>query len=134
MFTISKQLSIVLFFILILLSLYFTTQVISNYNIDNTVYKYINYVFSSILISLIFFNSYFLKVTHNHVKINKRISLLTVLFLVMLIVFFALYIFKLINYGFLSGIILYWQISSLVIGILSIATLVYIHQKVIMKK
>jgi hypothetical protein len=135
MFTISKQLSISLFSIFILSSLFFMIQVIFFFNSNAEVFSHFRSAFSSILIGLIFLNSYCLKdYSQNQKGINRKLALITFLILVIDTIFFALFLFKLINYGFLSGKILYWQISSLVIGLISLYAFIYIHQKRIMKK
>ena len=131
MFTISKQLSISLFSIFILSSLFFMIQVIFFFNSNAEVFSHFRSAFSSILIGLIFLNSYCLKdYSQNQKGINRKLALIS-FFNSSNRYYFSLhyFYFKLINYGFLSGKILYWQISSLVIGLISLYAFIYIHQK-----
>jgi uncharacterized membrane protein YczE len=135
MFKISKKISLALFSTFQLVSLFYMVQVINYFSSIEEVFRNFKYLFSSILIALLFLTSYcYSDYSTNKKIINKKLALLTLIFLILITVFFSLFIFKLMNYNFLSGKILYWQISSLIIGILSIGTLVYIHQKMIMKK
>ena len=134
MVTISKKLSLSIFFALILFSIYFMVQVISNYNSGSIIFKYIRLVFLITSISIIFLKSYTSKVSIKPSKNLKKLAYVTFSILILETLIFSVFILKLIELGFLSDVELYWQIVSFVLFGFSLLALVYIHKKDIMEK
>ena len=124
MIRIPQKLNIILLAISLISIVIYSIMTVNNFNTE-IFFKHSKSVFVCILLTAIIFDSYMI---NNKSKILKLNSFL---FLVLLVasINFAFSLIKLINFGWLDGKQLYWQIASFIIGILSIGLLIYVMKK-----
>ena len=132
MIKLSKGFIMGLFFMLLfaaVISLFFVYKNTANLNF----FEYVDVFFFSISLA-----SGFLILYHEKSDIDKRVDimkspLLTLLILIICTLVFALYVLKLMHFGFQTKEILLWQLSIPVFSILSFIALVKVHVKNVKK-
>lgn len=126
MFKLSKKLNICLIIACLISYFYYSILTLINLNTDTIIFKYLKSVFVCVILGVIFFDYYLVTKNYNKIEILRYI-ITSILFFTTL--FLSLTILKLINFGFYDGKEFYWQLASLVIGVISIASLIIILKK-----
>ena len=138
MIKLPKKILIAIFFIILAISSVNLFYIISHYN-DLSIYRYISSFFVGLLLCGLFLSIY---IKGLYVGNNKRDGglmkspILTLIILLVGTIVFSIFILSLIelDFEFQNKKILYWQISSLILGVISIGLFINIHVKLVKRK
>jgi len=138
MIKLPKKLLIAIFFIILAISSVNLFYIISDYE-DLYIYRYISSFFVGLSLCGLFLSIYMKGSYIGNYKRDSDLMKSPVLTLIILLVgtiVFSIFILSLINleFEFQNKKILYWQISSLLFGILSIGLFINIHVKLVKRK
>jgi hypothetical protein len=127
MIKLSKNLTRIILLICLIISLFWFKGIITSYN-SEIVFKDLNGLYIIILLSGIFLTIYHKNNPTDRVGLLKS-KYLTVFILIISLVFLGFYIVQLIKFSWLTKELLYWQISTPILAIISIIVFIILHIK-----